>query len=405
MPEVGVEGADALPIKDDRLWRAPLVLGDFVDELLWPRLLRIPELTFRPGRIGLAFVGLLCILLIGELPALSGIEGSPIARGAELNLDAARALGASALSLDPQRILASAEALFVGAPGALWSEFGLWLAPVGIGMLVVWAIFGGAVCRSAICEDAQSVTPTWPESLAFSLPRWSSLALATIAPLLLVGFLLGVAALIGGLLAVPGLNIVGAVLFGLALVLAVLAALSLVCYLLGAIMLMPALACEGTDSFDAGQRVFHYVLHRPGAMVRDLGIVIALGLVTVGVTWLIAEGGIGLAEACAAWIGGGTASAVASGEAAGGIDGVATRIASFWSGALRLGVGAVALSFVWTGGSVLYLVMRARCDGQDPSEIWMPTMIEGTLAPIIEAQRDETPPSGSAQGPTEPEEA
>ncbi len=48
------------------------------------------------------------------------------------------------------------------------------------------------------------------------------------------------------------------------------------------------------------------------------------------------------------------------------------RIVNFWTGALELLIGALLTSFYFTASTLLYLLLRRICDGQDVAELWTP---------------------------------
>ncbi len=78
------------------------------------------------------------------------------------------------------------------------------------------------------------------------------------------------------------------------------------------------------------------------------------------------------------------AHAAASGETISGeergwsMNAMASSIA-FWSRLPGFLVGAYLISFYFSGGTLLYLMMRLVCDGQDPSELWRPGMPAGVV--------------------------
>ena len=48
-------------------------------------------------------------------------------------------------------------------------------------------------------------------------------------------------------------------------------------------------------------------------------------------------------------------------------------------------VASFVVSYWFSGGTTLYLLMRQVCDGQDVGELWTPGMVAGThAAPEVE---------------------
>jgi hypothetical protein len=53
------------------------------------------------------------------------------------------------------------------------------------------------------------------------------------------------------------------------------------------------------------------------------------------------------------------------------------RVVNFWTGALELLLGAFFVSYFFTASTILYLLLRRLCDGQDVAELWMPAPDQG----------------------------
>ncbi len=363
---------------------APVTLKELLAELHAPRLLRVPILALRPSRIGIGAIALLLIALIDQIPAIFDAPAplaALIARvGTELSA-MREALG----SLDLPRAAASARALLIDAPAdtfTLAPFASLVLFPL---MLVVWAIGAGAISRSAACEFAQRVHISWPQSLAFSLSHALSLAMALILP---VAFVLALVLLIAAgawlLLSLPFLNVLGAILFPLLLLLGFIAVLTLLGLAVGHWMLAPAVACEATDAIDAIQRVYHYVLHRLIHLLTHIAILAILAAILLTIASIVLGAMDDLVAGAIARLAPDSAEALLTQdpETLTGPDATAARIIATWRAVPALLLSALAVSFAHCAGSVLYLLIRDINDHQAVEEIWMPTMIEGTQAPL-----------------------
>lgn len=366
-------------------WRGE-TLRDFTDQLIWPGLLRTPAIALSGGRLGLSFFCLIVIALLWELPGLWLDGPGPLAAAGERVTAAVLGFGEAAglfpRGPDLHPFATAANDLLVRAPAALFVEHpwtSLLLIPP---TLLVWCIAFGAIGRSAACEFAQAVLLPWPQALAFSLSRWGSLLSAVLAPLVLVAVIaLVIAAGGAALLTWPGGDLIAALLSPLAVLLAAVAVLGLAGYLLGHKLIIPAVVCEGTDAIDAIQRTYAYVFGRPVLLIiylLILGITAGLALIIAS---LLASGITGFTVATAShWAGPRGAAIMAHGP---GLSGTARFASSVIRIALAIPAGLVAayaISLYISGSTVLYLSLRHANDGQEPGELWMPGMIDGTMA-------------------------
>jgi len=272
--------------------------------------------------------------------------------------------------------------MVIHAPARVFSQdpiATLTLVPM---MVLVWAIVGGAIARASACEFAQRVFLSWPGALAFGLSRALGLALSLLLPIVFVALLVVLIALVGSAtLALPYLNVLGALLYLPMLVIALVGVVALLAFAIGHVLLVPAIACEGTDAIDAIQRMYHYVLNRTLRLVVYLLLLVVQGVLLILVAGVIASSADALVSGAIAWMGPASASRVLEGgDALTGADAIAGGILSLWKGVPGLLVAALGISYIHAGGTVLYLLIRDINDHQDPSEIWMETLIEGTQA-------------------------
>jgi hypothetical protein len=373
--------------------RSPLTLSDLLADLEWPRLLRAPALGFNGGRLVLAFLAMAAsaVMLSAGLWLDEQVkEDSTEVRWVQVQSEVS----------DPELYLSSRRAHAASAPWRYAVRYPVQLArkfpftTVVFGPLVLaaWAVCLGGICRTAACEFAQGVMLPWPQGLAFGVSRWRSLVGAVVLPLALVWVIaVGTAAASAVLLRAPVVNLVGSVLFGLMLAASLLAVMVLLGYVLGKSLLIPSVACEGTDAIDAVQRVYAYVIGRPLRVVAYLAILAATVLVAGAVAAGVAAATIGFAmEGAMAWNGeaGGTsvwaaATAVLDGSAraeTAGTFAAASRVIRLWLYLPVVLAACYAVSTAASGATVMYLLLRRINDGQDVSEIWMPGMTPGTMA-------------------------
>jgi len=197
---------------------------------------------------------------------------------------------------DPLRTLNAVFRLFVGLPAVIMEDQRWYdLLAAFVPALLVWSVFACAICRS-VAEDHVGMTRrSWTEYLSFGVAKARSAFFAKAGPLLLAWFSLLAVSCVGVLLRVPFLQIVAALFAGLALLIGLLVVLMAAGLILGAPMLIPAVACEGTDAIDANQRALAYVYGRPIRYIGYLFVLVAL-LVAVGMlASMLFDRGIGLA--------------------------------------------------------------------------------------------------------------
>ena len=155
--------------------------------------------------------------------------------------------------------------LFAGAGGAMWlvTQHPWYALLVGFVHLLVFAYFGGAICRAAAIQITRRENPDGAELFAFAREKWIDLIAAPLF-LIVVFAIVAVLLLIGGLVgAIPW---IGAVLVGLAYGLALLGGVALVFAAVGLVfgfhLMWPTIAVEGSDLFDAVQRSAGYLFQR-----------------------------------------------------------------------------------------------------------------------------------------------
>jgi hypothetical protein len=132
------------------------------------------------------------------------------------------------------------------------------------GLLLLWSVFGGMICRIAALQFARDELIGIRDAFSFVKRRfWGGFFLAPLAPIIGV-LVIGIILVVGGLfLSIPFLgNTLGALLFFLAVLAGLAIAVLSVGLVGGGSLLWPAIAVEGTTSFDAFSTSFHYVYTR-----------------------------------------------------------------------------------------------------------------------------------------------
>lgn len=139
------------------------------------------------------------------------------------------------------------------------------IVPVFLG---IWALFGGAIARIAayeIARDGERIEMR--KALAFAYGKLSSFFMAPV--ICVLGFLFFFLCNLAGGAITKGLDLaviggpLGAILLPLCLLSGFIMMLVAIGATIGSPLFFPAVAAEGTDSFDAMSRGFSYVYSRP----------------------------------------------------------------------------------------------------------------------------------------------
>lgn len=380
-----------------RLARSPVILSDFTDHLVWPRLLRAAGLALAPHRIGLCAMALVLVMLLDQgwritighpppappTPPAAGAGGSiaqgPISVFAGNVLNLGYALVMAVRDLNPTTFSQALGDLFLGLPVATLHEnqqitpaavvSAFVLLPLALFVVVV---FGGAVSRSVACQFAHGKAPGWPQSLGYALGRWRSLLGAVLGPLVAIWALMGITAGVGRLLfSWPFINTVGALVLPLGMLVCLFLAVLCAAYAFGHLLLGPAVACDDADAFDAVQRAYAYTLAKPLRLLIYTAIMLAQGLLAALLVRGLVVLTMGLVAALTHAPLDATPSQLQSADADDWFR-RAAAISQFWAGVVGVLATAYVVSFYFTASTLVYLAMRNVCDKQDMAEVWLP---------------------------------
>jgi hypothetical protein len=275
-----------------------------------------------------------------------------------------------------------AETLRIGGGSRRWFV----LFGAGLWSLAVWSLLGAAIARVAVVRATdEGASVGFVAALRFSLARAGALLLAPLGPMLAIGLLVGLCALIG--LGYQGDTEIGRAIAGGLGFLPVLAGVAMAVILLGLAagwpLMVLTVAAEGEDGFDAVSRAYSYAGHRP---LKYAGALLFCGLVGAAGVFLVTWGG-GLALHLAAW---GT-SFGAPDEAARGLYQPGPGPAGFWGRLVWLAIAAWPFSYFWAAVARIYLLLRLDVDGRPWEQVYMPSReaLPGSPAPPVEVR--ETP--------------
>jgi len=258
----------------------------------------------------------------------------------------------------------------------------------GLWGVMVWGFFGTLVARSAAVELAAGERIGWGTAFRFARVKWPAAVAAPLMPLIaaLVAALLsaGVGVLLksGEALAGSGswflallgwiIVLVSAALWSLVLLGWALMSVLLLGLLFGWPLMLPVIAAEGTDSYDALSRSYNYLFSRPlHALFYAL---VAVGLGMLG--WLLvsnfAAAVVYLSYWAAGWGGAPTVASVAAGgerlTTAGQVGGVVIR---FFAECVKLLAVGFLYSYLWTAATGVYFLLRRDVDAREMDEVFL----------------------------------
>ena len=264
-----------------------------------------------------------------------------------------------------------------------------------IGGLVLWSLFGGLIARRAALDAAGSdsgVDLTAPAGGAtgFALSRFGRFFVTPLFPLILVVVMAAVLA-VGGFVFfnLPGLDMLGGLLFVFALLLGFAIVMVLLLTAAGGSLLYPAIAVDDSDTFDAVSRALGYVLSRPWrwlfytvlATVYGAVTYIFVGLVLFWTVWATQY----FVQSCviADVLGANrfdlilpkpelaTLAHDLQSEDLGWSGRTAAVIVWFWVAMARSLLLAYAVSFYVTASTRIYLLLRRAKDGNEMNDVYL----------------------------------
>lgn len=169
----------------------------------------------------------------------------------------------------------------LGLPGWLFETYPAFLGFYLFYAFLITAALGGAVTRIAAVEACQRRRISAVDALLFSMRYYHWLILTVIIPFLIIVIL----GLIGGLAGAiffnfPVLDIVGGLLFPAFLLGGLVVALLIIALAVSIHVMMPAVAVERVDAFDAISRAFNYSMGQIWRVIFYNAVMIVFGAVT-----------------------------------------------------------------------------------------------------------------------------
>jgi hypothetical protein len=275
-----------------------LPLGSF----LFPHIFRSFRMAIQPSKLLVAFLALIVICLTGWVMDLSRTVAAvdrPPDRRTELDVyvesygsvesllvfrrdqDARTGVFAALWQFGASRFHTALQALFapnipvvVGSAAEciraiIWAF--MWHTTYSFVffavVFVVLSLAGGAICRIAALQFAQGEKPSLVQAARFGIRKFTAVLAAPITPVAVI-IVIGVSVILLGL--IGNVPVVGEILTGLFLPLSLMAAFLVTVILIGTVaglnLMVPAIAYEDSDCFDAVSRSFGYVYAKPWRM-------------------------------------------------------------------------------------------------------------------------------------------
>ncbi len=275
-----------------------------------------------------------------------------------------------------------------------WKTY-LPLALIVFGLLGIWSVIEGAITRIASMEYARGTKVGLVDSVKYSLKKFWSYFWGPMAPLVGVVFFVLLNAL-GGLIGqVPFLEVVVALAFPVILAFSFLILFVGIVGGVGSGLMFPTISADGSDAFDAMSRAYSYVLSKPlgfavycasaavyGAVcvylvATAIDLLISTSFITVGMGMGEKFDNMATAVNCLANPSGFavnygfiTQVKLAFGSLGSNTLVFSTAVLVLYLFLIKMVVWAVAVAFVGSAQSVLYLLMRKDVDGTEVEDVY-----------------------------------
>ncbi len=297
--------------------------------------------------------------------------------------------------------------------------------------LIIWAYFGGAICRVAALHATREERIGFREALAFANQKFLSFLAAPLMPVAIL-LMFAVFLYLGGLMgAIPAVGeILAGILFFLALTGGFIMAFVTIGAVAGYALTFPTIAVEGSDAFDALSRSFSYIYQRPWRSAFYGLLSLAYGAICLVFVKFLAR-----IMLCAVHLFVGLSMNLGSpyvADSAAGASADVPKLDAMWQGPSLTGetafwgrfedqqlahvsafgrfwfclwifsvvglVGAFVVSFYYSSSTLIYLLLRREVDATDLEEVQLDE------PPLDEQPATSDPPPASEQIEREPED-
>lgn len=271
----------------------------------------------------------------------------------------------------------------------------VYLVALGLWAAICWGIFGGAISRIAAMQLARDERVSLREAITYGLRYAPSTIAAPFIPLFGVGIFVFFCLVGGWISNIPGFGPwFAGVLWFLPLVAGLVMALLVVGWAVGWPLMVPTLAVEATDAFDAVSRAFAYSYQRPWNYLFYGSLTIVYGSIATFIFLVFVQLTLYLSVWAVSW----GASNELLATLATPLPGYAYRLLmmpyeageppasilqampayvfTFWVMLMVLTAPAFVYSFFWSAATAVYLLLRRDVDATDIDEIWTPEEFE-----------------------------
>lgn len=262
--------------------------------------------------------------------------------------------------------------------------------------LLVWSIFGGAICRIAAIQFARDQQIGLRRAIAFSASRLIGYFSAPLMPLVGVALLWALCILGGWIGRIPGgvgPTALGA-LWGLELLFGFLMVVVLVGLAFGWPLMFATISVEGTDGFDGLSRAYNYIFERPLYVLWQSVVTMVYGSLAIFFVWLGSQlltelavwgvsWGLGF-EATQGFVSDAPTLTQDVGFPSPQPASLGNGIARGWMCALAVFVVGFIYSFFWSSATIAYFVLRHSVDANDFDEVYVEEAEEhDELLPLV----------------------
>lgn len=249
-----------------------------IDRVDWKNVLPVLRLAsafkhaLQPGKLIVALAAVLAIHFSGTVLDLIwfGSDGPSVYEDiSTAYMDSAEGLVHASLALnfsldEMDSVPTILGRMVIGGPSILFQEHPWFAIIFGLDVLFVLAIASGILCRMSSTQVCANRSTALDSAACFVSKRWVWYLLTPLMPAMLIAVVGAILAL-GGLVFfnIPGVDVVGSLLYGVLLLLGFVIAVVALLLLFALFLMPPALSVEGSDGFDAIARSFNYILFRP----------------------------------------------------------------------------------------------------------------------------------------------
>ena len=263
----------------------------------------------------------------------------------------------------------------------------LGIALYGLWSVVVWGVFGGAICRITAIYLTRGETLGPLVAVRDAISVWPS---TTGAPLIALLAALGLAVppiLLGTLLRLNLIAVLAGILWCFMLAWGLMLAVVLVGLLFGWPLMWACLGVERSDAFDGVSRCFAYVYQRPLHLVFFILVSALLGFLGEAVVAYFSAATIAISEWTVSWgMGGARTSELLTANWQDSASPLAARAIGMWNSTLGSIVASYPLACLWPMAVGIYLLLRRQVDATEMDEVALSDGTTEAGLPVLKAK-------------------